>query len=60
MAAAKKEYDIVWKEPDVYGKVIIHLGGFHTMLSYLATLGNFIKGSGFEEIAIEAGLYGKS
>ena len=55
-AAAKKAYDIVWKQPDLYGKVIIHLGGFHTMLSYLAALGNFVRGSGFEEITIEAGL----
>ena len=56
MAAAKKAYDIVWKQPDLYGKVIIHLGGFHTMLSYLAALGNFVRGSGFKEITIEAGL----
>jgi len=54
MEIAKKAYDIIWQQPCLYKNVIIHLGVFHTMMSYLAAQGK--KGSGFEEIVIEAGL----
>ena len=56
LAVAKKAYALVWQHPDTYKNVFIHLGVFHTMLSYLGALGKVMRGSGFEEVVIEAGL----
>ena len=56
LPVAKKAYDIIWQKPCLYKNVIIHLGVFHTMMSYLAAQGKIMKGSCFEEIVIEAGL----
>ena len=56
LAVAKKAYDLVWQHPDTYKNVVIHLGVFHTMLSYLGALGKVMRESGFEEVVIEARL----
>jgi hypothetical protein len=55
-AAAKIAFDIVWDRPSVYKNVIVHLGAFHIMCSYMGALGKMMAGSGFEEIIIEAGV----
>ena len=52
LAVAKKAFDIVWNQPEIYKNVIIHLGAFHTTMSYLSVIGKLMKGSGFEEIVI--------
>jgi hypothetical protein len=56
LAAAKIAYDIKWNDPDEFQNVIIHLGAFHTMCSYIGALGHMIVGSGFEEVVLEAGI----
>ena len=56
LPVAKKAYHIMWQNPGKYEKFVIHLGAFHTMLSYLGAIGKSIKESGFEEIVCEAGL----
>ncbi|GFR60927.1 hypothetical protein ElyMa_005417700 [Elysia marginata] len=56
LAVAKKAYEIVWQNPHNYKTVIIHLGVFHTIMSYLGALGKLVTGSGFEEIVTEARL----
>ena len=38
LAAAKIAYDIIWGNPDKFSKVVIHLGAFHTMCSYMGAL----------------------
>lgn len=55
-AAAKIAYDIVWDQPKLYENVIIHLGAFHTMCSYMGALGKMMAGSGFEEVIIDSGV----
>jgi len=55
-AAARMAYDIVWEKPTLYSNVIVHMGAFHTMCSYMGSLGKMMTGSGFEEILIEAGV----
>ena len=47
LAVAKKAFDIVWNQPEIYKNVIIHLGAFHTTMSYLSAIGKLMKGSGF-------------
>ena len=43
-------------QPEIYKNVIILLGAFHSTMSYLSDIGKVMKGSGFEEIVIKAGL----
>ncbi|KAK3732161.1 hypothetical protein RRG08_026543 [Elysia crispata] len=56
LAVAKKAYALIWHDAERYKNVVIHLGVFHTVLSYLGVLGKLMKGSGFEDIITEAGL----
>lgn len=56
LAAAKLAYDIIWSNTKKFGDVIVHLGPFHTMCSYLGSLGKMVSGSGFEEILLESGI----
>ena len=42
--------------PRRFGKVIIRIGIFHTICSLFGALGKHMKGSGFEDIVIEAGV----
>lgn len=56
LAAAKIAFDIVWSSGDQFSKVIVNLGPFHIMGSYMGALGMMLTGSGFEEIVLEAGI----
>ena len=56
LAVSKKAYALIWHDAERYKYVVIHLGVFHTVLSYLGALGKLMKGSGFEDIITEAGL----
>lgn len=49
LVIAKKAYDIVWQNLRRYKTVIIYLGVFHTIMSYLGALGKLQIGSGFGE-----------
>ena len=50
LAVEKKAYALIWHDAERYKNVVIHLGVFHTVLSYLGALGKLMKGSGFEDI----------
>ena len=56
LAAAKIAYDITWQKQDEFSNVVVHLGAFHTMCSYMGALGKMMAGSGFEDILIESGI----
>ena len=56
LAAAKIALDIIWHAPNKFQNVIIHLGGFHIMCSYLGALGKMMSGSGFEDVIMQAGV----
>ena len=56
LAAAWIAYDIIWSNGSVYEKVLLNIGPFHTMCSYMGSLGKMMCDSGFEDIIIEAGL----
>ena len=55
-AAARIAYNIIWDRPSRYSNVVIHMGAFHTMRSYMGALGKMMSGSGFEDVLIEAGV----
>jgi hypothetical protein len=52
-AAAKIAFDIVWDQPSLYKDVIVHLGAFHTMCSYMGALGKNLHGSVGENDVLE-------
>jgi len=56
LAAAKIAYDLIWAEEDKYRKVLLNLGPFHVMCSYMGAIGKMMCGSGFEDIVVDAGL----
>ena len=56
LAVAKKAYNIIWQQSEIYRDVFVHLGVFHTILSYLGAIGKLMRGSGFEDIVTESGI----
>ena len=56
LATAKIAYDLIWSDHDLYQKVVLNLGPFHTICSYMGAVGNMMSGSKFEDIVVEAGL----
>jgi len=56
LAAAKIAYDVIFGSGDRFSKVILNLGPFHIMCSYMGALGKFMTGSGFEDVIIESGI----
>ena len=43
LPVAKKAYHITWQNPEKYQNCVIHLGVFHTMMSYLGAIGKSLK-----------------
>jgi len=56
LAAAKIAYNVMCNNPDQYQHVIIHLGAFHSICSFLGALRRMVVGSGFEDVVIESGV----
>ena len=56
LGVALKAFNIVWQNHVKFGKVIVQIGVFHTICSLFGAIGKHIKGSGFEDIIIEAGV----
>lgn len=56
LAVAKIAYALVWQYPEKFSQVIVRMGVFHTICSLFGTVGKMMKGSGFAEIVIEAGI----
>ena len=56
LGIAQKSFNIVWQNHQKFGKVIIRIGEFHTICSLFGAIGKHVKGSGFEDIIIEAGV----
>ena len=56
LAVAKKAYNIVWQNPEEFSIVLIRLGVFHLTCAYMGAVGKSLRGSGLEEIILEAGI----
>ena len=56
LAVVMKAYSIMWQRPQEYSDVLVRIGVFHTISSYLGVIGKMMAGTGFEEIVIEAGI----
>lgn len=56
LGIAKKAYELVWQNQNMYHNVIVRMEVFHTIASYLGTVGKYVTGSGFEEVLIESAI----
>lgn len=56
LAVVMKAYSIIWQNPEEFQNILVRIGVFHTICSYLGVLGKMMSGSGFEDIIIEAGI----
>ena len=53
--AAMNAYKLLWKYPEKYKNIIIHLDDFHFLKEGFAMLGKLVSGSGFEDIIFQRG-----
>ena len=60
LAIYSKAKEIHWRYPEEFQNLVIHLGGFHIALNYLASIGKMFQERGLEDVFIESGLYGSS
>ena len=51
-----KTVEIIWKHPDKFKDVILHMGAFHIMYNLVSIIGKWFQDSGFKGIIIEAGI----
>ena len=56
VGAAIKAFYVISNQPYKWKDVLIHLGDYHAMMEFFSVVGQFITGSGFEEIAYQAGV----
>lgn len=51
-----KDQAIHWGDPDLRQKLVVRLGEFHTVMSFLGMIGKRFQSSGLEDILIESGV----
>ena len=56
LGVCMKAFPIIWQDPDRYRKHIILIGTFHIECAFMKMLGKKMKGSGLQDILLEAGL----
>jgi len=44
------------KDPEKYSNVILRMGGFHLVVNFMGSVGMLMKGSGVEDILVQAGI----
>ena len=54
IGAAINAYKVLWSYPNIFKNIVIHLGDFHFMKENFKVIGNFVKGSGFEDVIYQA------
>ena len=57
LALYKIAKEIQWNRPREFEHTIIHLGGFHIAMNYLAALGTMRDTSGLRELLVDSGLF---
>ena len=56
VGAACKAYHVLWNCPEQFSNIIIHLGDFHLFQEMFGIIGQFVSGSGFEDVIFQAAL----
>ncbi|KAL8579435.1 hypothetical protein ACOMHN_026800 [Nucella lapillus] len=55
LAVAKKAFMIVWQNQR-FQSVLVRLGMFHFLCSYMAALGKLVRGSGLGDVIVQSGI----
>ncbi|KAL8613731.1 hypothetical protein ACOMHN_029588 [Nucella lapillus] len=55
LAVAKKAFMIVWQNQR-FQSVVVRLGMFHFLCSYMAALGKLVRGSGLGDVIVQSGI----
>ena len=42
--------NIIWANPEEHKNVVLRLGGMHTLMSFVGSIGSLVEGSGLTEI----------
>ena len=51
-----KEMEIKWKNSEVFKKVVICMGAFHTLCNLLSIIGKRFASAGLRDLAVESGI----
>ena len=51
-----KATEIVWKQPHLYGKVVLMMGNFHTLCNFMSSIGKMFGKAGLRDVAVESGV----
>ena len=49
-----KVTEILWKDEEKMRTIIVHMGAFHTICNFLATIGKRFKDAGLRDVAVES------
>ena len=50
-------YQMLCNYPNKFSKIVLHIGNFHFMKEVFTMLGTLVKGSGFEDVIFQAGVW---
>ena len=56
-ALYSKAKEVQWRMPDKFKNLVLRLGGFHTIMVFLAAIGKRFRDSGLEDALIDCGVY---
>ncbi len=59
-AIYSKAQMIKWRNPDEFANDELEMGGMHKAMNSMGDIGCIMEGSGFEDIIVEANIYGPS
>ena len=51
-----KATEIAWKQPQLYGQVVLMMGNFHTICNFMSSIGKMFGEAGLRDIAVESGV----
>ena len=51
-----KACEVAWKNRELYEKIILHLGTFHTICNLLSIIGKRFQDAGLSDVCIESGI----
>ena len=61
MAIYSKAVEILWNKPQALdGKVTMRLGGMHTVMAFIASIGQLFSDSGLLSLLVESGIYAEA
>ena len=51
-----KATEIAWKQPKLYGNLVLMMGNFHTLCNLMSSIGKMFGDAGLRDLAVESGV----